>query len=91
MAVGKATGPDGISVQMLQIAAMYIATSLTHISNLSIRFEHYQTDWEYALVTPIHKCGDQCNTTNYRPMSTLPIYYLQNPGAMGTFSSLLIH
>ena len=61
MSVGQATGPDGISVKMLQIASMYITKSLTHIFNLSIRCEHYPKDWKYALVTPIHKGGDKCN------------------------------
>ena len=55
-----------------------------HIQS-TIRCEHYPKDWKYALVTPIHKGGDKCNTTNYRTAN-----YLQNPGAMGTFSSLLI-
>ena len=73
MSVGKATGPDGISVNMLQIASRYIIKSLTHVFNLSIRGEHYPKDWKYALVTPIHKGGDKCNTTNYRPISILPI------------------
>ena len=41
MSVGKATGPDGISVKKLQIASRYIKKSLTHIFNLSIRYEHY--------------------------------------------------
>ena len=41
MSVGNATGPDGISVKMLQIASRYITKSLTHIFNLSIRCEHY--------------------------------------------------
>ena len=57
---------------MLQIASRYI-TSLTHIFNLSIRCEHYPKDWKYALLTPIHKGGDKCKTTNYRPISILPI------------------
>ena len=73
MSVGKATGPDGISVNMLQIASRYITKSLTHIFNISIRCEHYPKEWKYALVTPIHKGGDKCNTTNYRPISILPI------------------
>ena len=58
---------------MLQIASRYITTSLTHIFNLSIRCEHYPKDWKYALVTPLHKGGDKCNTTNYRPISILLI------------------
>ena len=73
MSVGKATGPDGISVKMLQIASRYITKSLTHIFNISIRCEYYPKDWKYALVTSIHKGGDKCNTTNYRPISILPI------------------
>ena len=47
--------------------------SLTHIFNLSIRCEHYAKEWKYALFKPIHKGGDKCNTTNYRPISILPI------------------
>ena len=73
MSVGKATGPDGIGVKKLQIASRYITKSLTHIFNISIRYEHYPKYWKYALVTPIHKSGDKCNTTNYRPISLLPI------------------
>ena len=55
------------------ISSRYITQSLTHIFNLSIRCEHYPKDWKYALVTPIHKGGDKWNTTNYRPISILPI------------------
>ena len=73
MSVVKATGPDGISVKMLQIASRYITKSLTHIFNISIRSEHCPKCWKYALVTLIHKGGDKCNTTNYRPISILPI------------------
>ena len=67
MSVGKATGPDGISVNMLQIATRYIQKSLTHIFNLSIRCEHYPKEWKYALVKPINKGGDKCNTTVLSP------------------------
>ncbi len=73
MSVGKATGPDGISVKMIKIASPYIIKSLTHIFNLSIRCERYPKDWKHALVTPIHKGGDKCSTGNYRPISILPI------------------
>ena len=73
MSVGKATGPDGISVKMIKIASPYIIRSLTHIFNSSIRCNQYPKDWKQALVTPIHKGGDKCNTGNYRPISILPI------------------
>ena len=74
MSVGKATGPDGIRIKMLQISSRYITKSLTHIFNLSIRGDiTFPKDWKYALVTPIHEGGDKCNTTNYRPISILPI------------------
>ena len=73
MSVRKASGPDGISVQMIKIESPYITKSLTHIFNLSIRCEQYPKEWKHALVTPIHKGGDKCNATNYRPISILPI------------------
>ena len=61
MSVGKATGPDGISVKMLQIASRYITKSLTHIFNLSIVCEHYPKDWKYALVTKVEIIVIQLN------------------------------
>ena len=62
-----------VSVTILQIASRYITKSLTHIFNLSIRCDHYPKDWKYALVTPIHKGKDKCNTSNYRLISIQPI------------------
>ena len=73
MSVGKATGPDGIRVKMLKIASRYTTKSLTHIFSISIRCEQYPKYKKYAFVTPIHIGGDKCNTTNYRPISILPI------------------
>ena len=73
MSVGKTTGPDGLSVKMIKIASPYITKCLTHIFNLSIRCERYPKDWKHALVTPIHKGGDKCSTSNYHPISILPI------------------
>ena len=55
MSVGKSTGPDGISVKMLQIASRYIIKSSTHIFKLSIRCEQYPKEWKSALVTPFIK------------------------------------
>ncbi len=60
MSVGKATGPDGISVKMLQISSTYL-TNRTLPKILQIRVGH------------TYKGGDKCNTTNYRPISILPI------------------
>ena len=73
MSVGKTTGPDGISVKMIKIASPYVTKCLTHIFNLSIRCGRYPKDWKHALVTPIHKGGDKCSSSNYRPISILPI------------------
>ena len=73
MSVGKTTGPDGISVKMIKLACPYITRSLTYILNLSIRCGQYPSEWKHALVSPIHKGGDKCNTTNFRPISILPI------------------
>ena len=55
------------------IIIIIITKCLTHIFNFSIRCERYPKDWKHALVTPIHKGGDKCSTSNYRPISILPI------------------
>ena len=73
MSVGKATGPDGISVKMFKIASRYNKIFNPHIQSLDRVRTLYPKDWKHALVTPIHKGGDKCNTTKYRPISILPI------------------
>ena len=43
-----------------------------HIQSLD-KVRALPKECKYALFKPIHKGGDKCNTTNYRPISILPI------------------
>jgi len=69
----KATGADKISARMLKVTVSYITSSLTKLFNLSIRTCLFPQSWKCARVVPIPKGGDPSNTTNYRPISILPI------------------
>ena len=60
----------------IRITFIYIITPLltsTHKPVLARAPSSYPKYWKYALGTPIHNGGHKCNTTNYRPISILPI------------------
>ena len=50
-----------------------IASSLTHIYNLSLTTATFPSDWKRAIVCPIFKNrGEKSDPSNYRPISLLP-------------------
>ena len=55
--------------------------SLTSIFNQSIRTRIFPTDWKFAGVTPIHKSGERCSMSNYRPIPVISILACKNYGA----------
>lgn len=71
--LSKATGCDNIGPRLLKIAAPYIAQSITHICNQSIKTSHFPRKWKEAKVTPLHKGGPKDDLNNYRPISILPV------------------
>lgn len=71
--VNKSTGLDGISVNVLRVAAPAIAAPLSKIMNMSIKSSMFPTNWKLARVTPVFKGGDALNVDSYRPISILPI------------------
>jgi hypothetical protein len=73
MCIKKATGLDEISCNILKLARPVIVESLTYLLNLSLSTGVFPTLWKEAKVAPLHKCGDLSNTSNYRPISILPI------------------
>ncbi len=73
ISINKATGMDDIPAKLLKLAAPYIAKSLAHICNVSLKNGTIPNEWKYAKVTPIHKGGDTNDLNNYRPISVLPI------------------
>ena len=68
-----ATGPDGISGQMIRGTAEAITPAITDIMNQSLKEMKVRNDWKISNVTPIPKDGDPSLATNYRPISLLPI------------------
>ena len=69
----QATGPDGISAQMLKLTAESITPIITVLFNQSISTGTVPDLWKVSLVVPIHKQGDRANPSNYCPISLLPI------------------
>ena len=69
----KATGPDGISGQMLLLCDDSVSIPLQIIYSNILSTSIYPDIWELANVTPIFKKGDKQLIKNYRPISLLPI------------------
>ncbi|CAB4007440.1 Hypothetical predicted protein [Paramuricea clavata] len=53
--VNKATGPDGVGIRLLKLAAPVISESLSRIINSCIITGKFPTKWKEASVTPIYK------------------------------------
>ncbi len=73
MSNSKATGLDGLSVNILKLTAPATAASITYICNLSIRTGQFPSQWKLARVIPLFKTGHKTNCSNYRPISILPV------------------
>ena len=64
----KATGPDGISSQMLLLCGDTVANPLKIIFTNILSVGIYPHTWKLANVTPIHKKNDKQIINNYRPL-----------------------
>ena len=56
--------------KMLQI---YLIIPITEISNLSIKFPHFQKDCKVAKLKPLYKKHIKTDLKNFPPISLLPI------------------
>ena len=68
----KATGPDGISGQMLLLCDDSVSIPLQIIYSNILSISIYPDIWKLANVTPIFKKGDKQLIKNYRPISLIP-------------------
>ena len=68
-----ASGPDGISSQMLKISASSVAPQFSALFNLSLSSGSVPTDWKLSNITPVYKAGDPSLVSNYRPISLLSL------------------
>ena len=69
----KATGPDGVSGQLLLLCDCSVILPLHVIFENILSTSIYSDMWKLANVTPIFKKGDKQLINNYRPISLLQI------------------
>ena len=69
----KAPGPDNLPTKILKDFAHDLAPSITTLFNSSISEGTVPSAWKHANVIPLHKKGDKHTTSNYRPISLLPV------------------
>ena len=72
--VKSASGPDGISTQMLKICSLSISQYLSLLFNQSLSSGIVPTDWKLSNVIPVYKAGDPKLAENYRPISLLSFH-----------------
>ena len=69
--IGKASGPDGISNNILVESALQISSPLCRLFNLCLDKCALPTAWKSFLVCPIFKSEDPAIPSNYNPISLL--------------------
>ena len=71
LSTGKASAVNNISVTMLKKSSVVVAPILASLFNLSIATGTFPDCLKQALVVPVHKKGDTCEISNYRPIALL--------------------
>ena len=69
----KASGPDCISVNMIKLCGPNLCKPLKIIFDNILQTGIFPDHWKEANVTPVHKKNDKQTTSNYRPISLLPV------------------
>ena len=72
MKPSKATGAQGISVQMLQKFFYGVGPVLLNIVNHSLSHGEVPKSWKLAVITPLPKTVNASAPSHYRPVSILP-------------------
>ena len=69
--IGKASGADKISHQMLKYTANSVARPLTILFNKCLECGIFPQTWKKAIVMPLYKKDEKHFPSNYRPISLL--------------------
>ena len=64
-------GYDEISTKILKISCSFISSPLNYICNKILFWGKFPARLKYAVIKPLHKNGDKCEMSNYRPVSLL--------------------
>ena len=67
--VKKASGPDGVSSQILRDLSEELSPVIVKIFSQSLNSGELPDDWLTANITAIFKKGKKCDPANYRPVS----------------------
>ena len=74
--VYKQFHPSG---RFLKDESKVLATPIPQICNLSIKLSMGPGECKIAKLKPLYKKGKKTDPKNYRPISSLPVIYFQNP------------
>ena len=69
---GKASGIDGIPIELYSSDIKYFTPLLTTLFNTIFDSADYPDDWAQGLIYPVHKKGDTSDPQNYRKVSLIP-------------------
>ena len=69
----RATGSDGVTVQLLHECFEVAGPIVLHVINHSPSNGVVPTLWKHAMVVPIYKSGDKTLPANYRPVGVLNV------------------
>ena len=72
LSASRAVGADGMPMAAIRSCLPAVGPLILHLVNSSISSLTFPDSWKVAIVTPIHKSGDQQNPGNFRPISILP-------------------
>jgi len=62
---------DEISTKILKISCPFISSPLNYIRNKILFWGLFPERLKYTVIKPLHKNGDRCEVSNYRPVSLL--------------------
>lgn len=71
---GSAPGHDKIDTGTIKSIKQYILKPLTFIYNLCFKTGTFPRQFKISIISPLHKKGDPCLVSNFRPISLLSIF-----------------
>ena len=71
LALGKASGPNGLSNRILRELSNELLTPFCSLFNQFLRSGTFPTQYKEANVCPVPKKGDTSIVSNYRPISLI--------------------